>query len=185
MSSVIRLEAGANTPLTANNPLLDELAIGFGWSIISGNGPKVELVPSAIMCDTNGNALSDEHMVFFNQLATADGSVKFVTGDDQEQIDIALNLIPDNVAKIMFVVYVDPDIRKPGTFAAVRNAYIRVADREDNDMVRFDLVQPNSDVNAMIFAELYRHNGNWKFRAIGQGFTTGIKGVADSFKVNL
>jgi tellurium resistance protein TerD len=185
MNSVIRLESGGNTALNAANPLLTDLVVGFGWEVIKSNSPQSELVPSAILCDHAGKALSTSSLVFFNQLSTPDGSVQYVTKGDTDQIEVDLALVPAEVDKIVFVVYVDPDIRKPGNFASVRNAYIRVADREDNDIVRYDLHQAESSVTAMIFGEIYRYKGSWKFRAIGQGYTTGLVGVADAFGVNL
>jgi len=183
--AVIKLESGANVSLTANSPLLKEIIVGFGWNIISSNGPVVELVPSAIMCDANGAAVSDEHVVFFNQLATPDDAVRYVTKDDKEQIEVNLSRIPEDVKKIALIVYVDPDIRKPGNFGSVRNAYVRVADREDNDIVRYDIPQADIEVTAMVFGEIYNHNGQWKFRAVGQGYKTGLLGVAKDFKVNV
>jgi tellurium resistance protein TerD len=179
------LEAGANVSLTAINPLLKNIVVGFGWNLIPSNGPMEELVPSAIMCDANGKAVSDEHFVFFNQLGTPDGSVTYVTGEDKEQIEVDLSLIPDAVEKIVFVVYIDPDIRKPGNFGAVREAYIQITDRENNGIVRYEVTQPNMDVNALIFGELYRYKGQWKFRAVGQGYSTGIVGVAKDFGVTV
>lgn len=181
----VSLQTGANMSITKTNPLLDDLVVGFGWDIISGNGPETELVPSAIITGEDGAALSDDYFVFFNQLATPDDAVRYVEGDDKEQIEVTLSLIPDAVKKIVFVVYVDPDIRKPGNYGSVRNSYIHVTDRENNEIVRFDLPRQDLDITAMIYAELYRHNQEWKVRAIGQGYTTGIVGVAKDFKVEL
>jgi len=185
MSGVINLESGANISLTANNPLLKEILIGFGWSLVASNAPLTELVPSAIMVGANGKAVSDEHFVFFNQLGTPDGAVNYVSGEDKEQIEVNLSLIPEEVTKIVFVVYADPDIRKPGNFGSVRGAYIRVADREDSSIARYDINQTDIEVTAMVFGEIYKHNGAWKFRAVGQGYSTGLAGVAKDFGVNI
>lgn len=182
---VTQLVAGGNTSLTADNPLLKELVVGFGWNVISSNGPAAELVPSAIMCGEDGKAVSDDHFVFFNQLAAPDGSVQYVQGDDQEQIDVNLALVPEKVAKIVFVVYVDPDVRKPRTFSAVRNSYVRVADKEDRDIVRYNVDTDVSQSTAVVFGELYRYKGAWKFRALGQGYSHGLQGVAKDFGVAL
>ncbi|TDW31280.1 tellurium resistance protein TerD [Cryobacterium psychrophilum] len=179
------MQAGGNAPLTAENPLLIELLIGFGWTTIASGAPDAELVPSAILCDSAGNAVSPDSMVFFNQLSTPDDAVRYTTKGDQEQIEVNLSLVPDTVSKIVFVVYVDPDIRKPGSFSTVRNAYIRVAGRDDKDLLRFDLERTDATVTAMIFGELYRYKSEWKFRALGDGFTTGIDGVARSFGLAL
>lgn len=182
---MVTLQAGANVSLTKNNPLLSELVVGFGWDVISSNGPQVDLVPSAIVANSANEAISDEHFVFFNQLSTPDDAVRYVEGDDAEQVELSLSLIPDNVDKIAFVVYVDPDVRKPGNFGSVRNAYIRVADRDNSEIVRFNVPNPDLSITAMIFGEIYKHNGEWKFRAVGQGYKTGLVGVARDFKVAL
>lgn len=185
MTSVVNLQAGGNVGITANNPLLKELVVGFGWDTISSNGPLPELVPSAILTDKSGKALSAEHFVFFNQLATPDDSVRYVTGDDKEQIEVNLSLVPEVVEKIVFIVYVDPDLRKPGNFASARGAYIRVADREEHDIARFDLTNYDVEVTAMIFGELYRYKGLWKFRAVGQGYKNGLSEVAKSVGLSI
>lgn len=179
------LQAGANLSFTKTNPLLNDLVVGFGWNIIQGNGPQVDLVPSAIMSKKNHEAVSDEHFVFFNQLSTPDDSVRYVDAGDDEQIEVSLNGIPQDVDVIVFVVYVDPDIRQPGSFGSVRNAYIRVADRENTEILRFNLPQQDNSVTALTFGEIYRHNSEWKFRAVGQGYTNGIVGVAKDYAVTL
>jgi tellurium resistance protein TerD len=182
---VIRLEPGANCSLTAAHPLLRELTVGFNWSIIKGNGPATEVVASAILVGENGKAVSDEHFVFFNQIESPDGSVALIANDDQEQLDVRLSDVPEAVQKIVFVAYADPDLRRPGNFAAVRNAYIHVDDREGNPIARFDLPQADSSITAVIFGELYRYKGEWKFRAGGQGYAGGIPAVARDYGVNL
>lgn len=180
------LVAGANAALTAENPGLTTLLVGLGWTSVHGRGPQAELVPLAVMCDAAGLALSSDHLVFFNQLASPEGSVTFAGDEDQEQIDVDLGLVPDEVAKIAFIVYVDPEIRGPGTFSAVRQAYIRVAAGDDRELVRFDVpLNPEGNINAMMFGELYRHRQDWKFRALGQGYTTGLRGVATDFRIDL
>lgn len=185
MSNEIQLGAGANVSLTANNPLLKEIIVGFGWNLVPSNGPVSELVPSAIMCDASGKAVSDEHFVFFNQLSTPDGAVEYIVGEDKEQIDVDLSLIPENLSKIVFVVYVDPDVRKPGNFGSVRGAYIRVADRSNSGIAKFEIKQADHEVTAMVFGEIYKHNGAWKFRAVGQGYSTGLTGVAKDYGVEI
>jgi tellurium resistance protein TerD len=178
VSAPTRLQSGGNAVIS---PMITELTIGFGWNVTRSNSPDTELVPSAIICDENGRALSDDSMVFFNQLANTDGAVRYATKGDSEQIEVNLALVPPAADKIVFVVYVDPDVRRPGTFASVRDSYIRVADQRDDDLIRFDLATPDPAVTAMIFGELYRNKGAWKFRALGDGFTTGVAGVAKSF----
>lgn len=185
MHEPVRLEPGANTSLTQTNPLLDDLVIGFGWKVIPSNGPVTELAPAAVLCDSTGRAIYDDALAFFNQLSAADGSVQYVTGDDEEQLDITLSRVPVGVEKIVFVVFADPDIRKPGSFEPVRDAYIRVADRDGNDLVRFDIPRSDATISAMNFGELYRYNGQWKFRALGDGYRNGLADAAAGFGITL
>jgi tellurium resistance protein TerD len=139
-----------------------------------------------IMCGPDGRAVSDEHLVFFNQIASPEGSVAFAGTEDQEQIDVDLARVPEAVSKIAVLVYIDPDVRGAGTFAPVRNTYLRVADERNRELLRFNVPPMNMDkVNAMILGELYRHAGGWKFRALGQGYETGLAAVAADFRLKL
>ncbi|WP_425864053.1 TerD family protein [Arthrobacter sp. TWP1-1] len=180
------LVAGANAALTAENPGLDHVVVGLGWDAIPSLGPQAELVPFAVMCDASGQAVSNDHLVYFNQLVSADSSVTFIDDGDQEQIDVQLGLVPADISKIIFLAHVDPEFRGQGTFASVRSAHIRVATADNRELVRFDLSVTNVDsVTAMIFGELYRHRDDWKFRALGQGYTTGLAGVAKDYGISL
>jgi tellurium resistance protein TerD len=182
--AVKQLQRGQNAALADLMPALGTVVVGFGWKLIEGNGPVTELVPSAVVCDASGHALSDEHLVFFNQLASPDGAVQYVDAGDEEQLEVDLTAVPENVEKIVFVVYVDPDLRRPGSFAAVRGAYVRLADRSGTELLRYAIEEGSgTDVTAMIFCELYRHRGAWKIRAVGQGYSSGLVGVAKDFGV--
>ena len=183
--TAVKLIRGGNTALSDLLPALGTVIVGFGWKVLESRGPQVELVPAAILCDSSGRALSDEHMVFFNQLATPDGAVEYVDGDE-EQIEVDLASVPPDVDKIVFVVYADPDLRQPGHFGPVRRAYVRVTDRGGSELVRYDLEEGSGmDITAMVFAEIYRHRQSWKIRAVGQGYSTGLKGVANDFGVSI
>ncbi|GAA4683503.1 TerD family protein [Frondihabitans cladoniiphilus] len=177
--------AGANAALTAENPGLSSVVVALGWEQIESRGPQAELVPLTVLCGSDGKALSNEHLVFFNQLVSEDGSVEFVDSGDAEEIDVDLSGVPAEVAKIVFIVYVDPELRGPGTFASIRSAFIRIATPAGVELVRFTVsAADNRSINAMIFGELYRHRDEWKFRALGQGYTTGLAGVAADFRID-
>lgn len=185
-AKLVSMIAGTNAALTAENPGLTRVLIGLGWDVVVSNGPQSELVPMAIMCGPNGRALSDEHLVFFNQIHSPEGSVQFAGTEDEEQIDVDLALVPAAVSKISVLVYIDPDVRGPGTFAAVKSAYIRVADRTNRELVRFAVPTSGREkISAMVFGELYRHGAGWKFRALGQGYENGLAGVATDFRLKL
>lgn len=180
---VQRLIRGANTSLTEIMPVQGTVVVGFGWKLTASRAPSVELVPAAIICGPSGTAITDDHMIFFNQLLSPDGAVTYVDGDE-EQIEVDFAQIPADVEKIVFVVYADPDLRQAGHFGAVRGAYVRICDQSGDELVRYDVEKPSDmDVTAMVFAEIYRHRGGWKMRAVGQGYATGLKGVASDFGV--
>lgn len=183
MASLI---SGANAALTVENPGLDHVVVGMNWESIPSNGPSAEFVPFAVMCGADGRAVSNDHLVFFNQLLTSDAALAFVGDEDQEQIDVELSRVPAEISKIVFFVYVDPEVRGKGTFASVRNSHIRVSTATKKELVRFDLPAGKQEsVTAMIFGELYRHRTDWKFRALGQGYTTGLTGVAKDYGIIL
>lgn len=183
---VVRLRSGGNVALSTLMPAPGTVVVGFGWHVVEGRGPAVQLVPSAILCNAQGKAVSSAHLVFFNQLASPDGSVAVVPeSSDEEQIEVDLREVPASVDKIVLMVYVDPDLRSPGTFAAVRQAYFRVCDRSGRELARYDIEDYSAEVNAMIFGELYRNRGEWKVRAVGQGYSTGLQGVGETFGVPL
>lgn len=178
------LVPGANVSLTRENPLLDEITIGFTWDVVQSNGPMPELVPSVIMCDEDGKALSDDDFFFFNRLPE-DGSVDIENGDD-EQIDVTLSLIPEAIKKLVFIVFIDPDVRQPGSFKSVRSSSIKVLDRAGNSITQFQIPDnTRSDVSVMVYGELYRYKDEWKFRATGQGYTSGLADVAKDYGVEL
>lgn len=181
------LIAGGNVSLSRENPDMGTVVVGFGWKTVASNGPVTEIIPSAIICGANGEALNPNAFVFFNQTLSEDGHVEFVSKDDVEQMEVDIAFIPEEIHKIAFVVYVNPEERRPGTFASIRSAYIRLSKLDGSELTRFDIPASNhsSDVNAMIFGELYRNKAEWKFRAVGQGYKTGLQGVANDFKVEI
>lgn len=182
---VVKLASGANASLNDLLPVLGTVVVGFGWHVVASRSATVELVPAAIVCGRDGKAVTDDHMVFFNQLLSPDGAIQYVE-QDEEQIEVDLTAVPPDVDKVVFVVYADPDLRRPGHFGPVRDAYVRVCDRGGAELVRYDLENPSDmNVTALVFAELYRHRDAWKIRAIGQGYSTGLQGVADDFGVRV
>lgn len=173
-----RLVPGANAALTAENPGLTSVVVGIAWDQIASRGPSAELVPMAIVCGADGKVLSDDDLVFFNQLDGADASVRFLDESDDEEIDVDLVSVPDAVDKIVFAVYLDPEPRSPRDLGSVRSMTIRVGSPDGRELVRFDLPSDrNHTIDAVILGELYRHRSEWKFRAVGQGYTTGLTGL--------
>ena len=131
--------------------------------------------------------------MFFNNLTSSDGSVEHagdnLTGEgegDDETIKVNLAAVPADVEKIVFPVSIyDAQARQQG-FGQVRNAFIRIVDQNGGaEIARYDLSEDASTETAMVFGELYRNGPEWKFRAVGQGYSSGLAGIAQDFGVTL
>lgn len=166
-----------------------------GWDVRTTTGADHDLDASALLCGgESGKVVSDLHFVFYNNLNSPDGSVQH-TGDnltgegegDDESINVNLAAVPADVAKIVFPVSIhDAQSRGGQSFGQVRNAFIRVVNQANGvELARYDLSEDASTETAMVFGELYRHGGEWKFRAVGQGYASGLAGIAKDFGVNV
>ena len=189
----VSLSKGGNVSLTKQAPGLTAVLVGLGWDARTTSGASFDLDASALMLNTSGKILSDQHFVFFNNLKSPDGSVEHtgdnLTGDgdgDDEAIKVNLVGVPADAEKIVVTVSIYDAETRGQSFGQVRNAYIRVLNQADGvELARYDLSEDASTETAMIFGELYRHGGDWKFRAVGQGYAAGLAGIARDFGVNI
>ncbi|MFD0901786.1 TerD family protein [Actinomadura sediminis] len=189
----VSLAKGGNVSLTKAAPNLTAVAVGLGWDVRATTGADFDLDASALMLGASGKVLSDRHFVFFNNLASPDGSVEH-TGDnltgegegDDEVVNVDLTGVPPECERIVFPVSIYDADNRHQNFGQVRNAFIRIVNRADGaELARFDLTEDASTETAMVFGELYRHNDEWKFRAVGQGYASGLAGIAMDFGVNV
>ncbi|MDI3402905.1 TerD family protein [Streptomyces cavernicola] len=189
----VSLSKGGNVSLSKEAPGLTAVLVGLGWDVRTTTGVDYDLDASALLCDESGRVLSDQHFVFFNNLKSPDGSVEH-TGDnltgegegDDEVIKVDLASVPPEVAKIAVPVSIHDAESRGHSFGQVRNAFIRVVNQADNqEIARYDLSEDASTETAMVFGELYRHGAEWKFRAVGQGYASGLRGIAQDFGVNV
>ncbi|MFI6155896.1 TerD family protein [Kitasatospora sp. NPDC051170] len=190
---VVKLAKGGNVSLSKVAPNLTQVQIGLGWSARKTTGAPFDLDASALICG-GGRVLGDEYFVFYNNLKSPEGSVEHTgdnltggdeTGDD-ELILVNLELVPPQADKIVFPVSIYEAEAREQSFGRVRNAYIRVVNSVDGlEVARYDLSEDASSETAMIFGELYRYAGEWKFRAVGQGYASGLRGIALDFGVNV
>jgi tellurium resistance protein TerD len=189
----VSLSKGGNVSLTKQAPGLSAVVVGLGWDERTTTGQAYDLDASALMLNAAGRILSDLHFVFFNNLTSPDGSVEH-TGDnltgegegDDEQIKVDLSRVPPEVDRIVFPVSIYEADSRRQNFGQVRNAFIRVINQADGaELTRYDLSEDASSETAMIFGELYRHSGDWKFRAVGQGYSSGLAGIARDYGVNV
>ena len=189
----VSLSKGGNVSLTKAAPGLTGVVVGLGWDVRTTTGADFDLDASALLAGANGKVISDSHFIFFNNTTSADGSVTH-TGDnttgegdgDDEQISVNLATVPAEVDKIVFPVSIYDAATRQQSFGQVRNAFIRVVNSADNnELARYDLSEDASTETAMVFGELYRNGAEWKFRAVGQGYASGLAGIAKDFGVNV
>jgi len=189
----VSLSKGGNVSLSKQAPGLTAVVVGLGWDPRTTTGADFDLDASAIMLDMSGRVLSDSHFVFFNNLKSPEGSVEHMgdnlTGGgegDDEQIKVNLAAVPAEAGKVVFPVSIYEAEQRQQNFGQVRNAFIRIVNQADNsEIARYDLTEDASTETAMVFGEIYRSFGEWKFRAVGQGYASGLKGIAQDFGVNV
>lgn len=189
----VTLQKGGNVSLAKAAPGLRSALIGLGWDARTTRGQDFDLDASAFLLNANDRVLADEYFIFYNNLTSPDGSVQHNgdnrTGEgegDDESILVELGDVPKEVARIVVVVSIHEAIERDQSFGQVRNAFIRVVDAADEtEVARYDLSEDASVETTMIFGELYRRDGDWKFRAVGQGYSSGLAGIARDFGVNL
>ena len=189
----ISLQKGQNISLTKEAPGLKEVTFGLGWDARSTDGADFDLDASALILGESNKVLSDKHFVFYNNTKDPSGAVAH-TGDnltgegegDDEQIIVNVATMPSEVKKVVFVVTIHEADARNQNFGQVNNAYIRALNNEGNkEITRYDLSEDASVETAMIFGELYRHGEEWKFKAVGQGYSGGLASVARDFGVNV
>jgi tellurium resistance protein TerD len=189
----VSLTKGGNVSLTKEAPGLTAVIVGLGWDPRTTSGAAFDLDASALMLNANNKIISDEHFVFFNNLKSPDGSVEHsgdnLTGGgdgDDEQIKVNLATVPAECATIVFPVSIYEAEQRAQNFGQVRNAFIRIVNHDDGtELARYDLTEDASTETAMLFGELYRNGSEWKFRAVGQGYASGLRGIAVDFGVNV
>lgn len=189
----ISLSKGGNVSLSKSEPGLKKIFIGLGWDARATDGAAFDLDASLFMLKADGKVRTDSDFIFYNNLKSVDGSVEHL-GDnltgagegDDEVINVDLEKVPADVTKLVVGVTIhEADARKQN-FGMVSGAFIRVGNLEtNNEIARFDLSEDYSTETAMLFGEVYRHNGEWKFKAIGQGFSGGLAAMARGYGINI
>ncbi len=189
----VNLTKGGNVNLSKEAPNLKVVKLGLGWDARSTDGTAFDLDAAAFMLTATGKVEGDAGMIFYNQKLSICGSVKHAgdnrTGDaagDDETIEVTLDKVPASIEKIAVTVTIHDGMIRKQNFGMVSKAYIRCIDAvNNNEIARYDLSEDSSTEAAMIFGELYRHNGEWKFKAVGQGFAGGLAPLATNYGVSV
>lgn len=186
----VSLQKGQKVSLSKGGDGLNKITVGLGWdevkktgkgffgSLLSAGSADIDCDASAIML-CGGKLMKNKDIIYYGNLKHQSGTVRHMgdnltgagAGDD-EQIVIELDKVPAEYDRIIMVVNIYQAVQRRQSFGMIQNAFIRVVDnRNGQEMCRFNLSENYEGMTAMIFGEVYRHNGEWKFNAIGQGTT--------------
>ena len=189
----ISLNKGGKLSLTKEAPDLKKVHVGLGWDERATDGADFDLDASAFLLKADGKVRSDADFIFYNQLRSQDGSVEH-TGDnltgggegDDEVVLVDLTKVPADVQKVVFTVTIHDAEQRRQSFGQVQNAFIRLVNADTNvEVARYDLTEDASVETAMIFGEIYRHNNEWKFGAVGQGYAGGLAAMCQQYGINI
>ena len=189
----ISLSKGGNVSLSKTDPNLKNMIVGLGWDARPTAGADFDLDASAFMVKDDGKVRSDSDFIFYNQMKSSCGSIEH-TGDnrtgagdgDDEAVIVLLDKIPADIQRVVFCVTIhDAEMRKQN-FGQVSHAYVRVVNKDsNNEVARYDLSEDASIETAMVFGEIYRHSGEWKFKAVGQGYAGGLAALAKNYGISV
>jgi len=186
----ISLSKGQKVDLTKSNPGLTKVVVGLGWDTNKyDGGHDFDLDSSVFLLGENGKVTTESDFVFYNNPQGGNGSVVH-TGDnrtgegdgDDEQVTVDLSAVPANVQRIAFTITIHDATARSQNFGQVSNAYARIINEASGaELIRYDLGEDFSIETAIVVGELYRHNGEWKFSAIGSGYQGGLAALATDF----
>ena len=189
----VNLNKGQRISLEKVAPGLSEIFVGLGWDTnITDTGNDFDIDASVFLLNNNEKLISDSHFIFYNNLSSpdADKSVEHL-GDnrtgagegDDEVIKVNLKQVPDNINKIVMTVTIHEAEQRSQNFGQVQNAFVRVVNAENTEeVVRYDLTEDFSVETALIMAELYRRDGEWRINAVGAGYQGGLQALLDRYQ---
>lgn len=189
----LSLSKGGNVSLTKTDPNLVRILIGLGWDERATDGVSFDLDASAFLLSASGKVRGDHDFIFYNQLRSVDGAIEH-TGDnrsgqgdgDDESLLVDLSKVSAEIDKAAITVTIHDAAARGQNFGQIANAFIRVVNQDTGiEIVRFDLAEDYSTETAMVFGELYRHNSEWKFRAVGQGYAGGLAAMCQQYGISV
>ena len=189
----VSLTKGGNISLSKTDPTLKNLIVGLGWDARPTDGADFDLDARAFMVKEDGKVRSDSDFIFYNQTRSTCASVEH-TGDnrtgagdgDDESLIVLLDKIPADIQRVVFVVTIHEAEARRQNFGQVSHAFVRVVNKDSNtEVARYDLSEDASIETAMIFGEIYKHGAEWKFKAVGQGYSGGLAALARQYGINI
>jgi tellurium resistance protein TerD len=186
----INLSKGGRINLSKEAPGLNKILVGLGWDAnASDTGTDFDLDASVFLLNASGKTVSDTDFIYYNNLKSTDGSVEH-TGDnltgegegDDEAVKVELSKVGAGVDKIVFVVTIHDAAARAQNFGQVSNAFIRIVDEASGkELMKYELDEDYSVETAIEFGALYRKDGEWRFKAVGEGFNAGLEGFTDKY----
>lgn len=188
----VSLQKGQRVSLSKDNAGLSNIMVGLGWDPVrqgggllssllnlAGSKADIDCDASVLMLDANDKIRSKSHVIYFGNTQSMCGNVKHMgdnlTGNgegDDEQVLVNLERIPPEIQKLLFIVNIYDCINRRQDFGMIKNAFIRIIDMKGNkELIRFNLTEQYSRKTALMVGEIYRHDNEWKFLAIGEGTT--------------
>jgi tellurium resistance protein TerD len=189
----INLAKGQRISLEKVSPGLSQVFVGLGWDVKpTDTGTDFDLDASAFLLNSHDQLISEAHFIFYNNPKSpdADKAVQHL-GDnltgigegDDETIKVSLNQVPDEVEKIAIAVTIHEAEKRNQNFGQVQNAYVRIVNEQtQEEAVRYELTEDYSIETALIMAELYRQDGEWRLNAVGSGYQGGLQALLDRYK---
>ena len=189
----INLSKGQRISLEKVAPGLVQIFVGLGWDInVTDTGGDFDIDASVFLLDSNEKLISDQHFIFYNNQTSPDpdqsvkqlGDNRTGAGEgDDEIIDINLKTVPAEVAKIAITVTIHEAEQRMQNFGQVQNAFVRIVNAEnEQEVIRYDLTEDFSIETALIMAELYRKDGEWRMNAVGAGYEGGLQALVDRYQ---
>lgn len=189
----LSLQKGGNISLSKQDANLTRILIGLGWDPRVTDGQPFDLDASAFLLTAAGRVRGDHDFIFYNQKVSQGGSVEHagdnLTGQgdgDDEVIRVDLTRVPADIEKIAVAVTIHEAEQRRQNFGQVGGSFIRIVNEDTGqELTRYDLGEDFSIETAVIFGEVYRYGGEWKFRAVGQGYGGGLGPLARNYGVNV
>ena len=190
----VNLKKGQKVSLTKDNPGLSKVVVGLGWDVNQfDTGGDFDLDAAAFLLGDSGKVASSSDFVFYGNLVHGSGGVQHLgdnltgAGDgDDEQIKVDLSKVPATVTHIAFTATIYEADERRQNFGMVNNAFIRIYNEvTGEELLRYDLGEDFSIETAVVFGELYQHNGEWKFNAIGSGYQGGLAALCANYGVDV
>lgn len=186
----IALTKGANLSLSKSDLATQKTLIGLGWNTHPKDGLDFDLDASVFMLNEHGKVRGNKDFIFYGNLESKCKSLQHVrdncAGADDEAVLVEFEKVPDDIHRLAITVTIHAADERKQNFGQVEDAFIRIVNEDDNrELARFDLSEVYSTETAMIFGEVYRYGGEWKFKAVGKGFSGGLEAMCKTFGVQV